>query len=192
MVTISERDYLWQTYATDRRAGSISASAAGWRRSWSATPPHRADEQPVVLHAGAPVIYYGDELAWATTSGWATATACAHHAVVADGKRRLLARRSGGRCALPVIMDALYGYETINAEAQTPTPMVAAALDAPHAGIAAARAFGRAACASSTLNRKVLAYLRELDGEVILCVANVSHTPQAVELDSRIQQPRAG
>jgi maltose alpha-D-glucosyltransferase / alpha-amylase len=29
----------------------------------------------------------------------------------------------------------------------------------------------------------VLAYLREFEGETILCVANVSHSPQAVELD---------
>ena len=32
-------------------------------------------------------------------------------------------------------------------------------------------------------NRKVLAYLREHEGETILCVANLSRTPQAVELD---------
>ena len=32
-------------------------------------------------------------------------------------------------------------------------------------------------------NRKVLAYLREYQDETILCVANVSRTPQAVELD---------
>ena len=32
-------------------------------------------------------------------------------------------------------------------------------------------------------NRKVLAYLREYEGETILCVANLSRTPQAVELD---------
>src|SRR4029450_1046430 len=32
-------------------------------------------------------------------------------------------------------------------------------------------------------NRKVLAYLRELDGEAILCVANVSRSSQAGELD---------
>ena len=32
-------------------------------------------------------------------------------------------------------------------------------------------------------NRKVLAYLRELDDERILCVANLSRAPQAVELD---------
>src|SRR5262249_34144601 len=32
-------------------------------------------------------------------------------------------------------------------------------------------------------NRKVLAYLREHDGETILCVVNVSRSAQAVELD---------
>ena len=46
------------------------------------------------------------------------------------------------------------------------------------------RAFGR-----GTLrflypgNRRVLAYLREYEGDIILCVANLSRTPQAVELD---------
>ena len=32
-------------------------------------------------------------------------------------------------------------------------------------------------------NRRVMAYLREFDGDTILCVANLSRTPQAVELD---------
>jgi maltose alpha-D-glucosyltransferase/alpha-amylase len=32
-------------------------------------------------------------------------------------------------------------------------------------------------------NRKVLAYLRESSDQTLLCVANVSHTPQAVELE---------
>ena len=32
-------------------------------------------------------------------------------------------------------------------------------------------------------NRKILAYLREYEGDTILCVANVAHSPQAVELD---------
>jgi maltose alpha-D-glucosyltransferase/alpha-amylase len=33
------------------------------------------------------------------------------------------------------------------------------------------------------MNRKILAYLRDYEGETILCVANVSRTAQAVELD---------
>jgi maltose alpha-D-glucosyltransferase/alpha-amylase len=32
-------------------------------------------------------------------------------------------------------------------------------------------------------NRKILAYLRNYGGDTLLCVANVSHSPQAVELD---------
>jgi maltose alpha-D-glucosyltransferase/alpha-amylase len=87
--------------------------------------------------------------------------------------------------ALPAIMDALYGYETVNVEAQTRD--VHSILHWTRKMIAVRRthaAFGR-----GTLrflypkNRKVLAYLRELGGEVILCVANVSRSPQAVELD---------
>jgi maltose alpha-D-glucosyltransferase/alpha-amylase len=32
-------------------------------------------------------------------------------------------------------------------------------------------------------NRKILAYLREYQGDTLLCVVNVAHSPQAVELD---------
>ncbi len=53
MVTNSERDYLWETYAADRRA----RINLGIRRRLSplagARPKaHRADELPAVLHAG--------------------------------------------------------------------------------------------------------------------------------------------
>src|SRR4029453_7948183 len=82
-------------------------------------------------------------------------------------------------------MDPLYGYETVNVEAQLRDRHSLLhwmrrmlAIRRRHA------AFGR-----GTLrflypkNRKVLAFLREHDGEIILCVASVSRTPQAVELD---------
>ena len=38
-------------------------------------------------------------------------------------------------------------------------------------------------------NRKVLAYLREIDGERILCVVNVSRAPQALAHDVIKLQP---
>ena len=87
--------------------------------------------------------------------------------------------------ALPAIMDPLYGYETVNVEAASRDPH--SLLHWMRRMLAVRRthaAFGR-----GTLrfiypkNRKVLAYLREHEGEAILCVANVSRTPQAVELD---------
>ena len=61
-----------------------------------------------------------------------------------------------------------------------------AELDAAHDRRAALAASRLAAARLRFLypgNRKVLAYLREFDGERILCVANVSRAPQAVELD---------
>ena len=82
-------------------------------------------------------------------------------------------------------MDPLYGYETVNVEAASRDPH--SLLHWMRRMLAVRRthaAFGR-----GTLrfiypkNRKVLAYLREHEGEAILCVANVSRTPQAVELD---------
>ena len=79
----------------------------------------------------------------------------------------------------------LYGYEAVNVEAQERDPHSLLnwmrrmlALRRKH------RAFGR-----GTLrflfpgNRKIPAYLREYDDVHILCVANLSRAPQAVELD---------
>ena len=89
------------------------------------------------------------------------------------------------RLALPTIQDPLYGYETVNVEAAARDPY--SLLHWMRRMLTVRRshaAFGR-----GTLrflypkNRKVLAYLREDQNETLLCVANVSRTPQAVELD---------
>ncbi|MDZ7596389.1 MAG: alpha-glucosidase C-terminal domain-containing protein [Thiobacillus sp.] len=86
---------------------------------------------------------------------------------------------------LPPIDDPVYGFGAVNVEAQHRNP--SSLLNWTRRLIAmrrAHRAFGR-----GTLrflrpgNRKILAYLREHEGEAILCVANLSRAPQAVELD---------
>ncbi len=92
-------------------------------------------------------------------------------------------------------MDPVYGYEAVNVEAQS-----AIRIRSLHwmkrmiAARSARRAFGR-----GTLrflypsNRKVIAYLRRYEDETILCVANLSRSPQAVELDlSDLQRVPAG
>ena len=98
---------------------------------------------------------------------------------------------------LPPIMDPLYGYEAVNVEAQARDPHSLLQLDAAHAGGARAStsAFGR-----GTLrflypkNRKVLAYLREYEGETDPVRRQSRRArAQAVELDlSRIRRARAG
>ena len=186
MVTDSERDYLWQTYATDRRA----RLNLGIRRRLA--PLLERDRRRIELMncllfsmPGAPVIYYGDELGMGDNIRLGDRDGVRTPMQWSPDRNGGFSRADPAALALPVIMDALYGYETINAEAQTRDAHSLLhwmrrmlAIRRQHA------AFGRGALRFLyPKNRKVLAYLRELDGEAILCVANVSHTPQAVELD---------
>ncbi|MDB5511915.1 MAG: trehalose synthase, partial [Enterovirga sp.] len=77
------------------------------------------------------------------------------------------------------------GFDAVNVEAQAKTP--ASLYNWMRRMIAirrSSRAFGRGILRFLyPANRKVLAYLREHEGEHILCVVNVSRAPQAVELD---------
>jgi len=91
------------------------------------------------------------------------------------------------RLFLPPIMDALYGYEAVNVEAQERDSgsqlnwlkrMLAIRKES--------HAFGRGKLSFLRPgNRKILVYLRELNEEAILCVANLSRSAQPVELDLR-------
>ena len=186
MVTDSERDYLWQTYATDRRA----RLNLGIRRRLA--PLLERDRRRIELMnclllsmPGAPVVYYGDEIGMGDNIRLGDRDGVRTPMQWSPDRNGGFSRADPAALALPTIMDALYGYETVNVEAQTRD--VHSVLHWMRRMIAVRRthaAFGR-----GTLrflypkNRKVLAYLRELDGEVILCVANVARSPQAVELD---------
>lgn len=186
MVTDSERDYLWQTYATDRRA----RLNLGIRRRLA--PLLERDRRRIELMnclllsmPGAPVIYYGDEIGMGDNIRLGDRDGVRTPMQWSPDRNGGFSRADPAALALPSIMDALYGFDSVNVEAQTRD--VHSLLHWMRRMIAIRRthaAFGR-----GTLrflypkNRKVLAYLREADGEAILCVANVSRAPQAVELD---------
>ena len=92
------------------------------------------------------------------------------------------------RLYLPPIMDPVYGYQAVNVEAQQRSPT--SLLNWMRQLIAvrqAHRAFSRGELRFFFPgNRKILAYLREVEGEdqeTILCVANLSRHAQPVELD---------
>lgn len=89
------------------------------------------------------------------------------------------------RLYLPPIMDAIYGYEAVNVEAQLREP--ASLLNWMKRLLAVRKsnqAFGRGKLTFLRPgNRKILAYLREVDDEAILCVANLGRSAQPVELD---------
>ena len=91
---------------------------------------------------------------------------------------------------LPPIMDPQYGYQSVNVETQAQDPH--SLLNWTRRMLAVrkqSKAFGRGSLKMlSPSNRRILAYTREFtaeDGrtEIILCVANVSRSAQAAELD---------
>jgi len=90
-----------------------------------------------------------------------------------------------GRLYLPVITDPVYGYEAVNVAAQTRQP--SSLLNTMRRLLAARRmspVFGRGGIEFlRPRNSKVLAYLRRLERETLLIVANLSAAPQPVELD---------
>ena len=85
----------------------------------------------------------------------------------------------------PIIMDPVYGYEAVNVEAQSRS--LSSLLSATKRLISVRKstlAFGRGSMTFiRPVNRAVLAYVRQLGDEVILCVANLSRSAQATELD---------
>ena len=187
MVTESERDFLWETYAADRRA----RLNLGIRRRLA--PLLERDRRRIELMnyllmsmPGTPVIYYGDEIGMGDNI----------HLGDRNGVRTPMQwspDRNGGfsripdpsRLVLPMVMDPLYAYPTVNVESQASDPH--SLLMWMRRTIAVRRQYKVFGRGSYRLlypkNRKILAYLREYEGAAILCVANLSRTPQAVELD---------
>ena len=186
MVTDSERDYLWQTYATDRRA----RINLGIRRRLA--PLLERDRRRIELMnsllfsmPGTPVIYYGDEIGMGDNIRLGDRDGVRTPMQWSPDRNGGFSRAEPATLALPAIMDTLYGYEAVNVEAQLRDRH--SLLHWVRRMLAVRRshgAFGRGSLHFLyPKNRKVLAYLRDLDNEKILCVANVASTPQAVELD---------
>ena len=86
---------------------------------------------------------------------------------------------------LPPLQDALYGFQAVNVEAQIRDPhsllhWMRRILSVRSRGSFFGRAGMRLLYPG---NRKILAYIRELDTKAVLCVFNLSRSAQAVELD---------
>ncbi len=191
MVTDSERDYLWETYAADRRA----RLNLGIRRRLA--PLLERDRRRIELMnglllsmPGTPVIYYGDEIGMGDNI----------HLGDRDGVRTPMqwsSDRNGGfsradpaRLVLPPIMDPLYGYQAVNVEAQAADPH--SLLNWTRRMLAVRKTLHRlrARHAALSLPRQPQGprlSARDYDAgehrETILCVYNLSRTAQAVELD---------
>jgi len=188
MVSDEERDYMWQEYARDPRM----KLNLGIRRRLAPLVNNGRRQMElfygmILSLPGSPILYYGDEIGMGDNI----------YLGDRDGVRTPMqwsADRNGGfsradfaQLYLPPLMDPVYGYQSVNVEAQrrSETSM----LQWLRRFVAVRRrwpVFGLGSFESlNATNPSVFAYLRTHEDHAVLCVNNLSRFAQPVELDLR-------
>nr|NLR85631.1 maltose alpha-D-glucosyltransferase [Rhizobium sp. P28RR-XV] len=188
MVTEAERNFMWDTYASDER----TRLNLGIRRRLS--PLMDQDRRRVeLLHAlllslpGSPVLYYGDEIGMGDNVELGDRSGVRTPMQWSDGRNGGFSNGDPEALALPPIDDARFGFRALNVATQENDPHSllnwirrALAIRSEH------EAFARGHIHFvGTDNVAVIAYVRECGGDHVLCVANLSKVPQAADLDLR-------
>jgi maltose alpha-D-glucosyltransferase/alpha-amylase len=186
MVTDRERDYLWSTYAADRRA----RINLGIRRRLA--PLMENDRRKIELlnsllfaMPGTPIIYYGDEIGMGDNIFLGDRNGVRTPMQWSEDRNGGFSRADPACLYLPAIQDPVYGFEAVNVEAQTRSP--SSLLNWMKRMIAVRR--GRKCFGRGSLkflypsNRNILAFLRATEDETVLCVCNLSRAAQGVELN---------
>jgi maltose alpha-D-glucosyltransferase/alpha-amylase len=186
MVTDRERDYMYRMFASDSRM----RVNVGIRRRLAPLMENSRSRIELITFLlmtmpGAPILYYGDEIGMGDNIYLGDRNGVRTPMQWSPDRNAGFSHADPQRLYLPPVMDAMYGYEAVNVEAQARNP--SSLLNWTRKLIATRRsyqAFGRGTVTFlEPGNRKVLAFLRELGDEAILCVANLARVPQAVELD---------
>lgn len=193
MVTNKERDYMYQMYASDHKA----RLNLGIRRRLAPLMDNDFDKIRLMNSLlfsmpGSPIIYYGDEIGMGDNIYLGDRNGVRTPMQWSPDRNAGFSKADPQRLFLPPIMDAIYGYESVNVEAQLRDPSSLLNWTRRMLTIRkSSQAFGR-----GTLiflepgNRKVLAYLRIYAGDIILCVANLARSAQPVELELKSYKGR--
>ncbi|MBI2763999.1 MAG: maltose alpha-D-glucosyltransferase [Chloroflexi bacterium] len=188
MVTDNERDYMWTEYAADPR----TRINLGIRRRLAPlveNSPRRLELLNALLLSmpGTPVIYYGDEIGMGDNVYLGDRNGVRTPMQWTPDRNAGFSAADAAALYSPVIVDPVYGYGSVNVEAQERVPgsllhwmrrILRVRRDHP--------AFGRGSLEFlHPDNTRVLAYVRQYEGVTILCVANLSRFVQYVTLDLR-------
>jgi maltose alpha-D-glucosyltransferase / alpha-amylase len=140
---------------------------------------------------GSPVLYYGDEIGMGDNIWLGDRDAVRTPMQWSPDRNAGFSRADPGRMYLPVIADPVYGYQSVNVEAQLNNTssllhwtrrMLQVRREHPAFGLGDFTELGSS-------NPSVLAYLRHLPAgddhaeDLVLCVNNLSRFPQPVELN---------
>jgi maltose alpha-D-glucosyltransferase/alpha-amylase len=188
MVTDVERDYMYEEYARD----PVARLNLGIRRRLA--PLLEGDRRRVELInalllslPGSPVLYYGDEIGMGDNVYLGDRNGVRTPMQWTGGWNAGFSEADPEQLYLPMISNPVYGYQAVNVESQRRLPTSLLAWMRRLIQVRqSTRVFGRGAIEFlNPRNHRVLAYLRSLDREKVLVVANLSSTAQAVELDLR-------
>jgi len=186
MVNDIERQYMWDEYAKDPRA----RINLGIRRRLA--PLMEGDRRRVELMCGllmslpgSPIVYYGDEIGMGDNVYLGDRNGVRTPMQWNAGINAGFSAADPERLWLPLVSNAIYGYQTINVDSQrrNPTSLLnwMRRLIEVRRGT---RVFGRGSIEFlKPANHRVLAFTRTLGRETVLAVNNLSGTAQAVELD---------
>jgi maltose alpha-D-glucosyltransferase/alpha-amylase len=186
MVTDDERDYMYLAYSMDPQA----RLNVGIRRRLAplvGNNRRRIELLNALLFSfpGTPIVYYGDEIGMGDNLFLGDRNGVRTPMQWNADRNAGFSRCDPAKLHSPVIMDAVYGYQAVNVEAEERD---AASLLHWMRNMIRLRklfaVFGRGTIEFLTpANQRILAYVRRYREDVILCVANLSRAVQPVALD---------
>lgn len=186
MVTDEERDYLYEEYAKDPRM----RLNAGIRRRLAplmSNGRHRIELLHGLLFSlpGSPFLYYGDEIGMGDNIYLGDRDGVRTPMQWSSDRNAGFSRADFQQLYFPVIMDPVYGFQSVNVEAQT--RFDSSLLNWVRQMIRLRQEHKIFSRGTIDLirpdNRKIFAFTRSFEGETALCVFNLSHNPQPALLD---------
>jgi maltose alpha-D-glucosyltransferase/alpha-amylase len=185
MVTDEDRDYMWNEYAKDPRM----KLNIGIRRRLA--PLVENDRRVMELfHAmlfslpGSPILYYGDEIGMGDNIFLGDRDGVRTPMQWSPDRNAGFSRADFAQLYSAPLMDPVYGYQALNVEGELRDPssllhwlqrMLQVRKRHDLFGIGSFEVL-------TAENPSVLAYVREWEGDVVLCVNNLSRFAQPVEL----------
>jgi maltose alpha-D-glucosyltransferase/alpha-amylase len=186
MVTDEERDYMYVEYAKD----PAMRRNVGIRRRLA--PLLENSRRKIELMTsfllslpGSPVIYYGDEIGMGDNVYLGDRNGVRTPMQWTNDRNAGFSRADSARLYDPVISDPVYGYQAVNVEAHERLPT--SLLEWTRRMIRVRKryqAFGRGSLEFLEAdNRRVIAYIRSHEDQVLLCAGNLSRFAQPAQLD---------
>jgi maltose alpha-D-glucosyltransferase/alpha-amylase len=186
MVADEERDYMYTEYAKDPR---MKLNVGIRRRLAPLLDNARPDVE--LLHAimfslpGAPVLYYGDEIAMGDNIFLGDRDGVRTPMQWTSDRNGGFSRADFAQLYLPPLMDPVYGFQAVNVDAQLRTPssllrwiqrFIQLRKEHPVFGLGTYEPL-------RPENQRIFAHIRRYEDDIVLCVHNVARSAQAVELD---------